>query len=153
MKLNFCAVCGTENDLQQHHIEPVVFTGIKRRKKKNYNPDKKLKECDSLEIFAYLYDKGIITDDGEITVCSFHHHLMHGIVKFQKHQHSNMIKEGQQKALAKGIKIGRPSKMNKNMINIINEMRSNGKGIKRIAHELGIGIGTVYGALKEKTNG
>ena len=79
MKLNFCAVCGVETDLQQHHIEPVVFSKIGRKKAKGYDDNKPLKDCTSMEVFKWLFDKGIITDDGEITVCSYHHHLMHGI--------------------------------------------------------------------------
>ena len=35
MKHEHCVVCGTENDLQQHHIDPVVYGKSKRTKKKN----------------------------------------------------------------------------------------------------------------------
>ena len=83
MKLTFCVVCGTDKDLHQHHIEPVVWSRINRTaKKKYYNPNAPLKDCSFTEIFAYLFDIGIISDDETITVCSYHHHLLHGIIKY-----------------------------------------------------------------------
>lgn len=147
MKLNFCAVCGTTNDLQQHHIEPVVLNGTKRKKAKGYDDSKQLKYCDSMEIFAYLFSKGIITDDGEITVCSYHHNILHGIVKFQHAEHSKMIVMGQQRAKQNGVKLGRPSKLTNEKIKNIKNMRDNGMGIKSIAKKHGVGVGTIYSAL------
>ena len=59
MKLDFCAVCGTTNDLHQHHIEPVVYSRINRKaKNKNYDSNKKLKDCTSIEVFAWLFRLG-----------------------------------------------------------------------------------------------
>jgi hypothetical protein len=34
MILPFCAVCGTTEGLHQHHLEPVIQTGIERKRKK-----------------------------------------------------------------------------------------------------------------------
>lgn len=145
MKLNFCAVCGTTKDLQQHHIEPVVMTGIKRTaKKKNYDPNKKLVDATFTEIFAYLFDLGIISDDETITVCSYHHNLMHGIVKFQLAEHSNLIKKGQEIAKKRGIKIGRPTKLTSEYVDIVIEQYNRNVPIKKIAKSVDIGIGTVY---------
>ena len=149
MKLNFCAVCGTTNDLQQHHIEPVVVTGAKRKKAKGYDDTKQLKDCESTEIFAYLFSKGIISDDGEITVCSYHHNLLHGIVKFQQAEHNKLIKLGQQRAKENGVILGRPTTMTKDKVKTVQELRSNNVGIKTIAKEVGIGIGTVYSILNQ----
>ena len=149
MKLDFCAVCGTTNDLHQHHIEPVVYSRINRRaKNKNYDSNKKLKDCTSIEVFAWLFDKGIITEDETITVCSYHHNLMHGLVRFQKYEHSNMIKEGQKTAKEKGIKIGRPTKLTEELKYKISIMRNSGIGIKKIAKDCCVGIGTVYEVLR-----
>ena len=68
MKLGFCAVCGTTEGLHQHHIQPIILTGIKRTRKRGYNSNKPLKDCDSKEIFAFLFDQGVISDDETITV-------------------------------------------------------------------------------------
>jgi hypothetical protein len=153
MKLTFCAVCGTTTDLQQHHIEPVVITGINRKRKKKYDENKPLKECTSLEVFAFLFDQGIISDDGELTVCSYHHNLLHGIVKFQKADHIKLVKEGQERARANGVILGRPSKINPEMYIAVKELRESDIGIKVIAKKLGIGVGTVYNIMEKVDQG
>jgi hypothetical protein len=149
MKLDFCAVCGVKTDLHQHHIEPVVFSKIGRKKAKGYDSNKQLKDCTPMEIFKWLFDQGIISDDGEITVCSYHHHLMHGIIKFQKTEHVNLVKEGQRKARENGVHLGRPTKITDDMRNEVSVLRDNKVGIRTIAKRLNIGIGTVYSIIQQ----
>jgi hypothetical protein len=43
--------------------------------------------------------------------------------------------------------MGRPSKMNDGLKSAIHLLRSNGMGIKQIAREVGVGIGTVYSVI------
>ena len=150
MKLDFCAVCGKKTDLHQHHIEPVVFSGISRGRAKGYNGDKPLKDCTSMEVFRWLFNQGIITDDGEITVCSYHHNIMHGIVKFQKAEHATLIKAGIARAKANGIKCGRPSKVNDSVRAAVRLLREQGKPISQIARTLSIGVGTTYSILSSE---
>jgi hypothetical protein len=149
MKLEFCAVCGVTTDLQQHHIEPVVFSKIGRKKAKGYDANKQLKDCTSMEVFKWLFDQGIISDDGEVTVCSYHHHLMHGIVKFQKAEHINLVKEGVRKARERGVRMGRPTKITDDMVKEVVILIDEGVGIKRIAKSMSIGIGTIYSIMKQ----
>lgn len=60
----------------------------------------------------------------------------------------NLIRErviaGQKRAVANGVKIGRPSKMNEGLRSAIQLLREKGMGIKQIARELKVGVGTVY---------
>lgn len=146
MKLDFCAVCGVKENLHQHHIEPVVYSAAKRNSRK-YDENKKLKECEILEVWGYLFDKGYISDDATITVCEYHHNLMHGIVKFTRASQSTMIKEGMKKAIENGRKIGRPSKITDELALKIKHSYSKSLGIRDIAKKYEIGIGTVYAAL------
>ena len=44
--------------------------------------------------------------------------------------------------------MGRPSKMNDGLRSAIQLLRENGMGIKQIAKEVGVGIGTLYSAIK-----
>ena len=150
MKLDFCAICGKKTDLHQHHIEPVVFSGISRGRTKGYNGDKPLKDCTSMEVFRWLFNQGIITDDGEITVCSYHHDIMHGIVKFQKAEHTTLIKTGIARAKANGIKCGRPSNVNDSVRTAVRLLREQGKPIRQIARTLSIGVGTTYSILSSE---
>jgi DNA invertase Pin-like site-specific DNA recombinase len=48
------------------------------------------------------------------------------------------------RARAEGKTIGRPSQINDALVTSINFMREKGIGIKRIAKELNVGVGTVY---------
>ena len=63
----------------------------------------------------------------------------------------NLIRErviaGKQRAKAAGVKLGRPSRMNDGMRNAIKILREKGVGIKQIAKQLGVGIGTVYSVI------
>jgi DNA invertase Pin-like site-specific DNA recombinase len=63
----------------------------------------------------------------------------------------NLIRErviaGQKRAIANGVKIGRPSKMNEGLRSAIQLLREKGMGIKQIARELKVGIGTVYSVI------
>ena len=63
----------------------------------------------------------------------------------------NLIRErviaGQRRAVANGVKIGRPSKMNEGLRSAIQLLREKGMGIKQIARELKVGVGTVYSIL------
>jgi DNA invertase Pin-like site-specific DNA recombinase len=54
------------------------------------------------------------------------------------------VMAGQQRARANGVKLGRPSKMNDGMRSAVKLLREKGMGIKQIARELQIGVGTVY---------
>jgi AcrR family transcriptional regulator len=54
---------------------------------------------------------------------------------------------GQQRAKAQGVKLGRPSKMNDGLRTAIKLLREKGMGIKQIAAQCQVGIGSVYAAL------
>ena len=146
MILTFCAVCGTSDDLHQHHINPVVFSRIKRTRKKGYDPSKKLKDCTVVELFANLFDRGIISQDETITLCFYHHNIFHGVVRFNKINHSDLIKEGMRISKLNGTKIGRPE-VSKEIVSQIKELRSTGMGINKIAKTLRTGVGTVSKAV------
>ena len=119
MKLDFCCVCGTKEDLQQHHIVPVVLSGIKR----------------------VNYDEN---DTDTITVCGQHHAVIHGITKSNAASHGKLIRVGMEKAKKNGTIIGRPTVLDDNLLSAIKEKRKNGMGIRAIGKELKVGIGTLY---------
>ena len=148
MILPFCAVCGTTEGLHQHHLEPVIQTCIERKRKKGYDSKKPLSECDSMEVFAFLFDQGVISDDGTITVCDYHHNILHGILKFQMANHINLIKKGLERARANGTKLGRPSVITEDVKYEVLTLRKQGVSIKKLANQFNIGVGTVYSILE-----
>ena len=55
---------------------------------------------------------------------------------------------GRARAKARGVKFGRPSKMNSSVAEAVRLLREKGAGIKEIAKSLQIGVGSVYQALR-----
>jgi DNA invertase Pin-like site-specific DNA recombinase len=55
---------------------------------------------------------------------------------------------GRERAKARGVRFGRPSKMNSSVAQAVRLLREKGAGIKEISRSLEIGVGTVYKALK-----
>ena len=78
--------------------------------------------------------------------------MMFGILSvfadFERSMIVERTKAGMERARKQGRQIGRPSNMNDGLIESIKYMRSQGKGIRRIATELRVGVGTVYRVLE-----
>ena len=77
---------------------------------------------------------------------------MFGILSVLADWERGMIRErtqaGIERARKQGKKIGRPSNINEGLIQSIKYMRGNGLGIRRIARELSVGVGTVYKVIE-----
>lgn len=69
------------------------------------------------------------------------------LAEFERSLIRERVLAGQQRAKAKGVKLGRPSKMNEGLKTAIQLLRQKGMGIKQIAKQLGVGIGTVYSVI------
>jgi hypothetical protein len=148
MKLDFCAVCGATEDLHQHHLIPVIKTGVKRHKKR-YNGNIQLKDAKWEDCFLRLFDLGVITDDGELTLCSYHHNVMHGIVKFHAVEQGKLIKAGMAKAIANGgAGPGRKPVIDEAEGKLIIEERNKGYSIRRLVDKFGHSTGSIQNYLK-----
>ena len=116
MILDFCAVCGTKEDLQQHHIVPIALSG------KNRTPN-----------------------DETITVCSYHHDVIHGVMKDRKgYQHHELIRDSLKKRKDAGLPMGRPKSITKEKIEAVLELIAKGVGVREICRRLKIGSATYY---------
>ncbi|UOD50705.1 recombinase family protein [Orrella daihaiensis] len=69
------------------------------------------------------------------------------LAEFERSLIRERVLAGQQRAKAKGKKLGRPSKMNEGLKTAIQLLRQKGMGIKQIAKECGVGVGTVYSVI------
>ena len=69
------------------------------------------------------------------------------LAEFERNLIRERVVAGQNRAKARGVKMGRPSKMNDGLRSAIQLLRENGMGIKQIAEEVGVGVGTVYTAI------
>ena len=69
------------------------------------------------------------------------------LAEFERNLIRERVVAGQNRAKARGVKMGRPSKMNDGLRSAIQLLRENGMGIKQIAKECEVGIGTVYSVI------
>lgn len=70
------------------------------------------------------------------------------LASFERSQILERTALGRERAKARGVKFGRPSKMNESVAEAVRLLREKGAGIKDIAKSLRIGVGSVYKALR-----
>lgn len=110
-----------------------------------------LKHC--LEILETLKDHGcdFVSIKQQIDTSSPTGQLIFNIFACLASYERTLILErtalGRQRAKARGVRFGRPSKMNSSVTEAVRLLREKGTGIKEIAKSLQIGVGSVYKAL------
>ena len=104
-----------------------------------------LNELQALKIDLYFQQQGMDTStpSGRMIFSVFG-----AIGEFERNLIRERVLAGQQRAKANGVKLGRPSKMNDGMKSAVKLLREKGMGIKQIAKELQIGVGTVYSVMQ-----
>ncbi len=104
-----------------------------------------LNELQALKIDLYFQQQGMDTStpSGRMIFSVFG-----AIGEFERNLIRERVLAGQQRAKANGVKLGRPSKMNDGMRSAVKLLREKGMGIKQIARELQIGVGTVYSVMQ-----
>ena len=104
-----------------------------------------LNEIHSLGCDLFIHQSGIdtTTPTGK---------MMFGILSvfadFERSMITQRTRAGMERAKREGKKIGRPTNLNDGLKQSILYMRSQGKGIRRIATELRVGVGTIYRVLE-----
>ena len=79
-----------------------------------------------------------------ITLCYEHHALIHSLRPTTWNNHSELVKEGQEKARQEGRSPGRPTNLNDEQIRgVVIDMRSKGIGLKKIAKKNRVGVSTL----------
>jgi DNA invertase Pin-like site-specific DNA recombinase len=103
-----------------------------------------LNELQALKVDLYFQQQGMDTStpSGRMIFSVFG-----AIGEFERNLLRERVLAGQQRAKANGVKLGRPSKMNDGMKSAVKLLREKGMGIKQIARELQIGVGTVYSVM------
>jgi len=103
-----------------------------------------LNELQSIKIDLFFLQQGMDTStpSGRMVFSVFG-----AIGEWEKNLIKERVRAGINRARAKGVKMGRPSKMNEGLKSAIQLLRQKGMGIKQIAKECGVGIGTVYSVI------
>ena len=103
-----------------------------------------LKELQSLKVDLYFHQQAMDTStpSGRMIFSVFG-----AMAEFERNLIRERVIAGQQRAKANGVKLRRPTKMNESMKNVIKLLRDKGFGIRQIAKQLQIGVGTLYAAI------
>jgi DNA invertase Pin-like site-specific DNA recombinase len=129
----------------QRKFDMVMCWSIDRLGRSLQNLVEILNEMQSIKIDMFFLQQGMdtTTPSGRMIFSVFG-----AIGEFERNLIRERVIAGQKRAVANGVKIGRPSKMNDGMRSAIKLLRDKGMGIKQIAKELQVGIGTVYSVLQ-----
>jgi len=103
-----------------------------------------LKELQELKVDLFFHQQGMdtSTSSGRLMFS-----MIGAFAEFERNIIRERVMAGQMRAKKNGVKFGRPSKMNDGMRSAVKLLRENGMGIKQIARELQIGVGTVYSVI------
>jgi DNA invertase Pin-like site-specific DNA recombinase len=128
----------------QRKFDMVMCWSIDRLGRSLQNLVEILNELQALKIDLFFLQQGMDTStpSGRMIFSVFG-----AIGEFERNLIRERVIAGQKRAVANGVKIGRPSKMNDGLRSAIQLLREKGMGIKQIARELKVGIGTVYSVI------
>lgn len=128
----------------QRKFDMVMCWSIDRLGRSLQNLVEILNELQAMKIDLFFLQQGMDTStpSGRMIFSVFG-----AIGEFERNLIRERVIAGQKRAIANGVKIGRPSKMNDGLRSAIQLLREKGMGIKQIARELKVGIGTVYSVI------
>ena len=104
-----------------------------------------LNEIHSVDCDLYIHQSGM---DTSTPMGKMMFSLVSLFADFEKEMLVNRIRAGQQRT---NKKIGRPSNLNDGLVESIKYMKSQGVGIRKIASDLKVGVGTIYKVLDDST--
>jgi len=104
-----------------------------------------LGDLHAVDVDLYLHQQGVdtTTPSGRAMF-----QMMGVFAEFERSMIQERVKAGLERAKAKGKTLGRP-KVTVEKEQAIIDLRKQGKGIRKIASELGVGVGTVQRVVKE----
>ena len=128
----------------QRRFDMILCWDISRLGRSLQNLVEILTELQSLKIYLFFQQQGLdtSTSSGRMMFSVFG-----ALAEYERELIRERVIAGQQRAKAQGVKLGRPSKMNDGLRTAIKLLREKGVGIKQIAAQCQVGIGSVYSAL------
>ncbi len=131
-------------DAVRGRFDMVLCWSIDRLGRSLQNLVEILNELQSLKVDLYFLQQGMDTSapSGRMMFSIFG-----ALAEYERNLIRERVIAGQKRAITNGVKMGRPSKMNDGLRSAIQLLREKGMGIKQIARELKVGIGTVYSVI------
>ena len=124
----------------------VMFWAVDRASRNLAHLVEMMEELDAKQVGMYFHQQAIdtTTPSGRAMI------QMAGVfASFERSMLRERILASHARARAEGKTIGRPSMINDALVTSINFMRDKGIGIKKIAKELNVGVGTVYKVIEQ----
>ena len=133
----------------QRKFEMILVWSIDRLGRSLQNLVELLNDLQSMKVDLMFLQQGMdtSTSSGRMMFSIFG-----ALAEFERNLIRERVVAGQNRAKARGVKMGRPSKMNDGLRSAIQLLRENGMGIKQIAKEVGVGVGTVYSVIQNNIN-
>jgi DNA invertase Pin-like site-specific DNA recombinase len=128
----------------QRKFDMILVWSIDRLGRSLQNLVELLNDLQSMKVDLMFLQQGMdtSTSSGRMMFSIFG-----ALAEFERNLIRERVIAGQNRAKARGVKMGRPSKMNDGLRSAIQLLRENGMGIKQIAKEVGVGVGTVYSVI------
>ena len=138
------ALDGMMKAANQRKFDMILVWSIDRLGRSLQNLVELLNDLQSMRVDLMFLQQGMdtSTSSGRMMFSIFG-----ALAEFERNLIRERVVAGQNRAKARGVKMGRPSKMNDGLRSAIQLLRKNGMGIKQIAKECGVGIGTVYSVI------
>ena len=132
----------------QRKFELILVWSIDRLGRSLQNLVEILNDLQSMRVDLMFLQQGMdtSTSSGRMMFSIFG-----ALAEFERNLIRERVVAGQNRAKARGVKMGRPSKMNDGLRSAIQLLREKGMGIKKIAKEVGVGVGvgTVYSIISK----
>lgn len=126
-------------------VDVVMFWSIDRASRSLQHLVEMMNELHSKNVDMYFHQQALDTTSASgramFSMCAVFAEFERGVIR-------ERILASHNRARAEGRKIGRPSTISEGLIKSVKYMRENGLGIKKIAKDLGIGVGSVYKAME-----
>jgi len=103
-----------------------------------------LNEVHSVDCDLYIHQNGI---DSSTPTGKMMFQMVGCFAEYERSMIRARVLAGQKRAKAQGKHIGRPTNLNEGLIHSIKYMKEQGIGIRKIAKDLSVGVGTVYKVL------
>jgi DNA invertase Pin-like site-specific DNA recombinase len=128
----------------RRNFDMVMCWDISRLGRSLQNLVEILNELQSIKIDLFFLQQGMDTStpSGRMVFSVFG-----AIGEWEKNLIKERVRAGINRARAKGVKMGRPSKVTDGLKNAIRVLRDKGMGIKEISRTVGCGVGSVYKCL------
>ena len=128
----------------QRRFDMILCWDISRLGRSLQNLVEILTDLQSMKIDLFFQQQGLdtSTSSGRMIFGVFG-----ALAEYERELIRERVIAGQQRAKSQGVKLGRPSKMNEGLKTAIKLLREKGMGIKQIAMQCQVGVGTVYTAL------